>query len=362
VAPRDPANPPPPGAPGRSYLPLPEVQVVDMRVELRTGNKSIFSRALHRAIDATLADGRQVILFLNRRGTSTFVLCRGCGFVAECPHCALPLTYHRDLMFLTCHHCGHMAAQPMMCPVCGSSAIRYFGIGTQKVQEVTEATFPEARVLRWDADTTGRRGAHEAILAAFAGGEADIMIGTQMIAKGLDLPEVTLVGVISADTSLGLPDYRSAERTFQLLTQVAGRAGRAAHGGRAIVQTYRPDDESIRAAADHDYAAFLERELAFRGEHLYPPYSHIVRLEVRNASESTARKAAEKVAAELTARIKALGLPDTEVIGPAPCFFRKLRDQFRWQVVVRSTAPHALLGGWVLGPGWRIDVDPTGLL
>jgi primosomal protein N' (replication factor Y) len=333
-----------------------------MRVELRTGNKSIFSRALHRAIDRTLEDGRQAILFLNRRGTATIVLCRACGFVSECPHCATPLTYHRDLLFLTCHHCGHMAARPMMCPVCGSSAIRYLGVGTEKVEEATRQTFPTARVLRWDADTTARRGSHQAMLAAFAGGEADILIGTQMIAKGLDLPQVTLVGVISADTSLGLPDFRSAERTFQLLTQVAGRAGRAAHGGRAIIQTYRPEEEAIVAASRHDYDTFVERELAFRGEHLYPPYSHLVRLEVQHTSETSGRKAAEKVAKDLTDRIRQLGLPDTEVIGPAPCYFRKVRDKYRWQVVVRSTAPHALLGGWVLGPGWRVDVDPVALL
>jgi primosomal protein N' (replication factor Y) len=353
---------PPPEAPERTYLPLPDVRIVDMRVELRTGNRTIFSRPLYRALAETLAAGQQAILFLNRRGTSTFVLCRGCGHVVVCPACALPLTFHEGQFLLTCHHCGHAEPPPMMCPMCGSDAIRYFGIGTQKVEAAAQEAFPDARILRWDADTTRRKGAHESLLAAFAAGEADILVGTQMVAKGLDLPEVTLVGVVSADTALGLPDFRSSEWTFQLLTQVAGRAGRAAAGGRVIVQTYRPEDPAVVAAATHDYAAFFEREIAFRGEYLYPPYSRLVRLEVQGKTDAAARKAAQALGPELVQRVRALGLPDTEIIGPAPSFFRKVRGHWRWQIVVRSPTPHALLGGWVLPVGWRVDVDPTAML
>ena len=342
---------------------LPIVQIVDMRAELKAGNTSIFSRALDEALARTLAAGEQAILFLNRRGANTFVLCRDCGHVLKCPRCRLPLTFHATGELLVCHHCNYRTVPPMMCPACGSTRIRYFGTGTQRVAEQVAQHFPEARVLRWDADTTGGRGAHEAIMAQFAGRGADVLIGTQMIAKGLDLPAVTLVGIVSADTALALPDFCAGERAFQLLTQVAGRAGRSALGGRVVLQTYQPDHPAIRFAAGHDYAGFYRAEIAFRAAHRYPPFSQLVRLEYRgSAGDAAAERTARRAAAQLRARIARLGLADTDVLGPAPAFFRYVRGRARWQLVVRSGDPQALLGGWSPGPGWTVDVGAVSLL
>ncbi len=348
---------------GRWWAPLPEVEVVDMREELRAGNTSLFSRSLQQALQEVLARGEQAILFLNRRGTSTFVLCRDCGHVQSCPRCQLPLTFHTAGGDLVCHHCNHRELPPLLCPGCGLTRIRYFGAGTQKVVAAAQELWPQARLLRWDADTTTRRGAHDRLLAAFAGGQADILIGTQMIAKGLDLPRVTLVGIVAADTSLHLPDFRSGERTFQLLTQVAGRAGRSTLGGRVILQTYRPEAPPIRYAARHDYAAFYAEELEFRREGAYPPFRRLVRLEFRSSgSERAAREATEQVARALQARIENLGLDQTELVGPAPAFFGHLGGKRRWQVVVKARQPQQLLEGFHLGPGWHVDVDPVDLL
>jgi primosomal protein N' (replication factor Y) (superfamily II helicase) len=364
---------PPDGAPGRgdgsasatavAWSDLPPVDVVDMRAELKAGNASIFSRRLQTALASVLNAGEQAILFLNRRGSATFVLCRDCGHVQRCPRCRLPLTYHGVGHDLECHHCRHREPPPVMCPHCASPRIRYFGAGTQRVEAVTRELFPTARLLRWDADTTSRKGAHEALLAQFASGQADVLIGTQMIAKGLDLPRVTLVGVVSADTALYLPDFRSAERTFQLLTQVAGRAGRSALGGRVIFQTYRPDVPAIQHAAAHDFAGFYEREIAFRQEAGYPPWRRLVRLEYQTASgDRTAFKVTTAMAAFLRRRIALLGLAETEIVGPAPAFFGRVRDRVRWQIVVKAADPHALLADLTFSSGWRLDVDPVELL
>jgi primosomal protein N' (replication factor Y) len=342
---------------------LPPVEVVDLRAELKAGNSSIFSRALQAALGAVLAEGVQAILYLNRRGSATFVQCRDCGQVQACPRCRLPLTHHRAAGALTCHTCHHREPPPMMCPRCGSPRIRYFGAGTQRVEEVTRTLFPAARVLRWDADTTGRKGAHEAILARFAAGQADVLIGTQMIAKGLDLPAVTLVGVVAADTALHFPDYAASERAFQLLSQVAGRAGRSLRGGRVIIQTYVPDHPAIQCAARHDYLGFYEQEIAFRAQQRYPPFSRLVRLEyVSEGTDGAAARTTGRVALALRARVERLGLAETAVLGPAPAFFRHLRGRTRWQVIVQSPDPHALLADFPLPPGWRIDVDPVSLL
>lgn len=345
------------------WAPLPEVEIVDMRAELRANNTSIFSRRLQEALGEVLDRGEQAILFLNRRGSATFVLCRDCGHVQSCPRCRLPLTFHHTGHDLVCHHCNHREVPPLLCPACGRHRIRYFGAGTEKVAETARELFPGARLLRWDADTTGRRGAHDRLLAAFAGGQADILIGTQMIAKGLDLPRVTLVGIVSADTSLHLPDFRAGERTFQLLTQVAGRAGRSTLGGRVILQTYRPEVAPICHAARHDYAGFYAQELDFRREGAYPPYRRLVRLEYRSrSSERSAREATERVARLLRARIDNLGLDQTEVVGPAPAFFARLGGAWRWHLVIKARSPGELFEGLDLGPGWRIDVDPVDLL
>jgi primosomal protein N' (replication factor Y) len=259
-------------------IPLPPIQIVDLRQELRAGNRSIFSRALEKAITETLARGEQAILFLNRRGSATFVICRDCGYVATCPRCDLPLTYHQGSMMLVCHHCGRREPHQTECPQCQSKRIRYFGLGTEEVVQRVQQRWPEARITRWDRDTTAGRNTHETLLASFINQEADILVGTQMIAKGLDLPLVTLVGVISADVSLGLPDYRTGERAFQVLAQVAGRAGRGLLGGRVIIQTYKPEHYAIQAAAEHDFAAFYIDEIRFRTQHSLPPFRRMARL------------------------------------------------------------------------------------
>ncbi len=344
------------------YAELPPVEIVDMRAELRQGNTSIFSQALHEGLQRTLALRQQAILFLNRRGTSTFVMCRDCGYVVKCRRCELPYTYHASTQNLVCHHCSGQAPVPSRCPECGSARIRYFGAGTERVEEMVRERYPEARVVRWDLDTTGGRLSHEQILDRFIRGEADIMVGTQMIAKGLDLPKVTLVGVISADTVINLPDFRAGERTFQLLTQVAGRAGRSVLGGRVVIQTYTPWHPAVQAAGRHDYEAFYEGEMRFRREHWYPPLSRLARLVFLHPSEARAREEAANLARLLRQRIAQWGLPEVDLIGPAPAFYARVRGRYQWQLLVRGPDPAALLRDLRLPLGWRVDVDPESLL
>jgi primosomal protein N' (replication factor Y) len=336
--------------------------VVDLRQELRAGNRSIFSRALQAALGRTLEAKEQAILFLNRRGAATFVLCRDCGHVARCPNCEVPLTLHRTSApgRLICHHCNHREPAPDHCPACGGGRIRYFGLGTERVEAALHELYPEARLLRWDRDTASGPD-HERYLQAFVDQRADVLIGTQMIAKGLDLPRVTLVGVVSADTALYLPDYRAAERTFQLLTQVAGRAGRSYRGGQVIVQTYNPDHYAIRAAAGHDYAGFYRQELAYRRQLDYPPFSRLVALRYSHRDAYRCRAEAERLGRWLAAEIRRLDLP-AALIGPAPCFFSRVQGRYRWQIVVRAPDPRPLLRDVALPGGWRLDVDPVDLL
>ncbi len=344
------------------YTELPPVQIVDLRQELRAGNRSIFSRALQQGLARVLSAGEQAILFLNRRGAATFVMCRDCGHVLRCRRCEAPLTYHTSEVGLICHHCNQREMQPQLCPVCASPRIKHFGIGTQRVEAVVRQMFPAARVVRWDRDTTRRKGAHENILQRFVKGEADIMVGTQMVAKGLDLPLVTLVGVVTADTALHLPDFRAGERTFQLLTQVAGRAGRSILGGQVIIQTYDPNHYAIQAASRHSFADYYRYELAFRREHAYPPFRKLVRLVYADSKAEKAQAEAERLAGALANKIARLGLPETTLIGPAPAFLQRLRGQTRWHLMVRAPDPHALLAGLRFPVGWRIDVDPVSLL
>ena len=341
---------------------LPPVELVDMRQELRAGNRSIFSRALTQALAQTLERGQQAILFLNRRGTFTFVFCRDCGLVLKCPRCDMPLTYHQPRMQLVCHHCGRTEPQPEHCPRCASRRVKFFGLGTEGVEAEVKKQFPSARVLRWDRDTTGGRGAHDLFLERFIQGQADLLVGTQMIAKGLDLPLVTLVGVISADVSLGLPDYRTGERTFQLLTQVAGRAGRGLLGGRVLLQTFNPDHYAISAAAQHDYAGFYVEEMAFRSRVGYPPYKRLARLEFRDPVLAHGRQEAERLAAELRDRVVEGKLSATEILGPSQPFFSKVAGRFRWHIVIRAPDPTHLLRDLALPAGWQMDIDPMSLL
>ena len=339
---------------------LPPVRVVDMRLELRAGNRSLFSRALASALDETLQAGHQAILFLNRRGTSTYVFCRDCGQSLTCPRCETPLTYHTAQEQLLCHHCGYHRRPPSTCPHCGSSRIKHFGAGTQRIETEVARLLPGVRTLRWDWDATRASGSHDIILAHFAAHRADVLIGTQMIAKGLDLPLVTLVGVVSADTGLNLPDFRAAERTFQVLTQVSGRAGRGLLGGRVVLQTYQPEHYAIRAAAGHDYQAFYDQEIRYRRELGYPPFRRLARLLVQHPSNERAQGEAERLARVLRAQI-ARSDQQADLIGPAPCFFAKVRGEYRWQVIVRGSDPAALIPE-DLPEGWAVDVDPVSLL
>lgn len=341
--------------------PMPEVEVVDMRQELRSGNRSMFSNALLEALDETLAASHQALLFLNRRGSATVVLCRDCGFVLRCPHCDIPYTYHASATRLICHRCDKRVASPRACPACRSPRIRYLGVGTQRVEEEVARLFPAARVLRWDRDVTGGKEAHERILRSFAHHDADILVGTQMIAKGLDFPLVTLVGVISADTGLHMPDFRSPERSFQLLTQVAGRAGRSTLPSNVIVQTYTPDHYAIQAARYHDYHRFYEQEMAFRRSARYPPFARLVRFVYTSEQEWQCKESAQNLRAILERAISQEGTAGAEVIGPAPCFVARVKDRYYWQVIVRSLGdPHPLLD--YVPSGWSVDVDPVDLL
>lgn len=351
---------------------LPPVRVVDMRAELKEGNRSIFSRALLKGLEGVLAEGHQAILFLNRRGSATYVFCRACGHVLRCPHCDIPLVYHapdalsrshteKEDYPLRCHHCNYQRRMPARCPQCASPYIRQYGTGTQKVEEEVQRLFPQARTLRWDWDTTRQKGAHDAILDAFTARQADVLIGTQMLAKGLDLPLVTLVGVVLADVGLTLPDYRAAERVFALLAQVGGRAGRSPLGGEVILQTFMPDHYVIQAAAQHDYRSFYEKEIEFRRSAGYPPFSHLVRLEMRGLDNERTEDAVRRLAVQVKEWIEKEKRYATQVIGPAPCFFARVGGQYRWHVTLNGPDPLSLLRGRQLKEV-IVEVDPPNLL
>lgn len=339
---------------------LPPIRVVDMRQELKAGNTSLFSRPLRSALAEVLQASQQAILFLNRRGRSTYVFCRDCGWVARCPRCQTPLAHHEDQEALVCHHCGYTRRPPQACPQCGSSRVRHFGAGTQRVVAELEQAFPKVRALRWDADSTRAKGAHEVILGHFAARRADVLVGTQMVAKGLDLPLVTLVGVVSADTGLNLPDYRAGERTFQVLTQVAGRAGRGLLGGRAILQTYQPDHYVLRSAAHHDYEGFFEAELENRRRLGYPPFARLARFVFHDLSSAQAEARAKQWAGSLKAQMRRHD-PRASLIGPVPCFYAKLGGEYRWQVILRARRPLEILPD-EFPERCDVDIDPVSLL
>jgi primosomal protein N' (replication factor Y) len=347
---------------GGEPFPLPLVEIVDLRKELAEGNRSIFSRSLAKSISTALQAHEQVILFLNRRGTATFVQCRDCGFVLRCKRCDVSLTYHADDDDLVCHQCNYRTKPVALCPNCLSRRIKFLGIGTQKVEEELARVFPGARLVRWDRDVTRGKYAHENIMSKFLAHEADILIGTQMIAKGLDIPLVTLVGVINADIGLHLPDFHSGERTFQLLTQVAGRAGRSKIGGKVIIQSYTPEHYAIAAAAKHDYAAFYKQEIAFRRQQNNPPFNRLARLLYIHTNAERCRKEAERIYHQLEQERDSQGLADITLIGPSPTFTQRVRGRFRYQIIIRSPDPLPLLSGINLPPGWSIDIDPVTLI
>ncbi len=313
--------------------PLPDVSIADMRDELKKGNRSIFSRELFTRIKGCLAAGSQVILFINRRGYSSFVSCRMCGYVMKCPVCDVSLTYHKSSGMAECHYCGRRVRVPKVCPTCGSPHIRHFGIGTEKVEEITKEMFPEASVARLDLDTARRKGEAERILAAFSKGKTDILVGTQLVAKGLDIANVGLVGIIAADITLNIPDYRSAERTFQLIVQASGRAGRGDEKGHVVIQTYSPDNKALVTAASNDYKAFYESEIRLRSITRYPPFTNIIRLVFSGEDERTVKREADSVYRMISmAEIAERG----EILAPQPAYMAFLNETWRYHVIIKS--------------------------
>jgi primosomal protein N' (replication factor Y) len=357
-------------------LPLPEVRTIDLRDDVHSkSSRGAISRALHRAMEAALREGGQVILLLNRRGFSTHIQCPACGYAFVCPQCDLAMTFHRQDGTAVCHYCDHRAAAPTTCPECRFAGLRYAGLGTQKLEAEVKARFPDVACLRMDADSMRRPGSHEKALTAFRHGQVRILLGTQMIAKGLDFPNVTLVGVINADSALHLPDFRAAERTFQLVTQVAGRTGRGPRGGHVLVQTLSPDAPAIVAAVRHDYAAFAAHELPHREALGYPPFGSLVRIVVRGEQNDTTRAAADELARRLRAAQPAGNeQPDgnaVRILGPAPAPFARLRGKFRYQLQLQSSDSERLRDivrratGYLSMPGdvaWIADVDPLDMM
>lgn len=315
--------------------PLPQVRIVDMRRE----RGKIFSRLLMEEIKKRLILGEKIILFLNRRGHSSFILCRDCGDVERCPRCNLALTYHLKGKRMRCHYCNYSRTVPDRCPGCGGVNMEYMGVGTQRVEEEIGRLFDGARVVRMDSDTTKHIDSHQRILTSFEKGDADILLGTQMVAKGLDFPDVTLVGVILADTALNLPDFRASERTFNLLTQVAGRAGRGEKEGMVIIQTYNPGHYSIVAASSHDYESFYNEEIPLRERLGYPPFSHLVILRVMGRVEGRVMGVAERLGDELRGRAHEYGV---NILGPAPCPLPRIRDRFRWHILIKGKRPNRM--------------------
>ena len=349
----------PSGRLGGSKLALAEV--VDMRKELREGNRHMFSRALMQALSDCVESGAQAILFLNRRGSASHLQCRSCGFTLRCRRCDVGMTYHRDEERVICHYCGERRKPPSMCPSCLSYKMALYGMGTQSVVQEVRKMFPKTEVLRWDRDTTTARGAYEQLLERFRSGAAQVLVGTQMIAKGLHFPDVTLVGVVSADVGLGIPDYRAGERAFQLLYQVAGRAGRGPSKGRVIIQTYQPDNYAIKAAALQDYPRFYGKEMAYRREQGNPPFSRLVRLVYVHTNNAKTEQEAVRRAELLRRERDSWGYADVHVLGPTPAFPSRLRGRYRWQITVRGQDPRKLLDGLDEPQGWTVDVDPVGL-
>jgi primosomal protein N' (replication factor Y) (superfamily II helicase) len=351
--------------------PLPPVEIVDMRKELQQGNRSIFSRPLAQALRQMQSNKRQGILFIHRRGHSTFVSCRTCGYVCECPNCDVSLAYHQpgaaENALLRCHYCNHCQPQPRKCPECDSAYFKFFGSGTQKIVEELNQQFPELTCLRFDSDTTSTKGAHRRILTEFVRGEADLLVGTQMLTKGLDLPQVTLVGVVAADGLLHLSDYRAAERTFQTLTQVAGRCGRGDEAGKVIIQTYNPDHPVLAAVTKHDYQAFITAELPERQMLDYPPYGRLILLRFSSLDPEAIEQTVTDIGQTLN---DAAITGHYEVLGPAPATVMRVNNRYRWQIMLKYLA-----NGSANLPDWEslrnrcsnvvkmtIDVDPQNFL
>jgi len=351
---------------------LANITVVDMREEFNTGNRSIFSRALRFNLKKNLENKKQAILLINRRGFSTYAQCSNCGYTAECESCSIPLIFHKTTNTLRCHYCSHEVPAFSICPECGSQAVKYSGMGTQKVEEYFRKDFPEARVARIDSDIMSKKNAHIEIMEGFSNGEIDVLIGTQMIAKGIDIENVTLVGVLMADSLFNMPDFRAGERGFQLLTQVAGRAGRGDFRGKVFFQTYAPEYFAIQQAKEQNYLSFYDEEMKMRSELLYPPYSSLIRVIISSKNEYTA----EKFADETAEKLKQLTSPanygkTTEIMGPSPCILSKLKEEYRFHIIIKNLAGidgHFKITSFlktIKSPAeikFLIDVDPSDML
>jgi primosomal protein N' (replication factor Y) len=346
--------------PDRASGAPPRVEVVDLRAELASGNRGLLSGALVTALDS-LPEGEQAILVINRRGTASVVVCRDCGHVQRCPECERSLVYHQAGVTLRCHHCGTASPLATRCPVCRSPRIRYLGGGTQRVEEEVRATFPQLRIGRLDRDVAEHKGAVERVLDAFSEGRLDVLVGTSVVAKGIDVPRVTLVGVVSADIALNLPDERAAERTFQLLTQAVGRAGRGERPGLAIIQTYQPDHPAIQAVATGDPLSFYDAELGSRRRFGSPPFGRLVKLTVGLPDSLAAQQEAAAMADRLASAAVSAREGPTAVLGPAPAYVARRAGRWRWNVVLRGPDPRSLLDP-PPGAPWSIDVDPDSLL
>lgn len=357
--------------PERIYSrPMPPIEIVDMRQELRQGNRSIFSVSLQNALEELQERQQQGILFIHRRGHSTFVSCRSCGYVMECPNCDVSLSYHQigegTSEMLRCHYCNHTERHPQNCPECRSPYFKNFGSGTQRVEQELTRLFPQLRAIRFDSDTTRNKGDHRRLLTQFAQGEADILLGTQMLTKGLDLAGVTLVGVVSADGLLNLSDYRASERAFQTLTQVAGRAGRGDDPGRVIMQTYTPEHRVIQAVRRHEYASFVETELAARAAMNYPPSGRLVLLRLSSLEAAEVAVTAVQLASVCQEYIEGLSLPGCELLGPAPAAIMRVANRYRWQILLKLPLDESVDLSDLIGLRDRIprsvsltiDVDP----
>ena len=342
---------------------LPEVECVDMREELRSGNRNVLSRSLQKLLQNTLDNQQQAILLLNRRGYSTFVMCRECGEVIKCPDCTLPMVYHRDGR-LKCHHCDIESTPPDICPKCGSRYIKYFGSGTQRLEQALKIALPNAKILRMDRDTTGKKLSHQQMITKFKAHEYDILFGTQMVAKGHDIDNVTAVGILSADSTLNLPDFRASEQCFMLITQAAGRAGRANLKGKVVVQAYNPNHEAVVFGCRQDYDSFCDYELPLRKELMYPPYSRMVKLIFTDKDENKAQSNAQEVVRILNEEF--LSNDDTETMGPVPAIIAKYKDIYRFIVIIKTLKLNKVLDflrshQLHIRDDIAIDIDPTAM-
>lgn len=355
----------------RINLSMPQIEIVNMSNELSAGNRSIFSRKLYDQIKENLRKKEQTILFLNRRGYSSFVSCRDCGYVPKCPNCDISLTYHFQEKRLVCHYCGYNEQMTDVCPKCRSNRIRYLGIGTERIEKDIKKYFPEARVLRMDVDTTQTKGSHEKIFYDFKNGNADILIGTQMISKGFDIPNVTLVGVILADITLNIPDFRSSEKTFQLLTQVAGRAGRGKKSGRVIIQTYEEDNFSILASREQDYVRFYNEEIKYREVFKYPPFTHLMNIIISGNDKNEVIKISANIYNVCQSIInKTMNKSYNKILGPASAPISKINNNHRWQIIIKSEDRNILLNIAQNVEGLKrnkdikilIDIDPNSIM